>query len=135
MCTGEAFPMPGIIPVGYTSLGNHLGALDTLGSELIFITFCTVDIMLLGDKRLRSNGVLACTADKTFLMPLSCLILHLLHTCSKDITAAVTPGSKLGIITWTTINPVSLAAKLFIYEAASTLVTEETGFMPMLLFV
>ena len=24
VCTGETFPMPGLIPVGYTPLGNHL---------------------------------------------------------------------------------------------------------------
>lgn len=132
---GKTFSVPGIIPVGHTSLGNHLRALDALGSKLIFITFCTIDIMLLGDKGLSSNRTLTGAADKTLLMPLSGLVLHLLHTCPEYIRTSITPGGELGIIARSTVNPVCLAAKLFVDQAAPALVAQETGLMPMLLFV
>jgi len=133
--TSEAFSVPGIISVGHTTLCNNLSTLDTLGGKLVLITLCTVDVVLLGDEWLGSNGLLACTAHKTLLMPLSCLILHLLHSCSEDISTTITSGGKLGIIAGATVDSVSLASKLFVYQAASAFVAQETRLMPMLLFV
>jgi len=132
---GEALPMPRVIAVGDTSLGDDLAALDALGGKLFFITLCTVDVMLLGDEGFCANRVLASAADETLLVPLAGLVLHLLHACFENITTAVTPGGKLGIIARTTVDSVSLGSKLLVNQAGSALVAQEAGLMPMLLLV
>jgi len=135
VCTGEALSVPGIIPVGHTSLGDHLSALDTLGGELVLVTLCAVDVVFLGDEGLCANRILASAADKTLLVPLSGLILHLLHTSSENIATTIASCGKLCIIARSTVNSVCLATKLFINQRASALVAKETGLVPMLLFV
>ena len=77
---GEAFPMPGVVAVGYPSLRDHLAALDALRSKLLLVTLGTVDVVLLRDEALRPDGVLARAADEALLVPLTSLVLHLLHT-------------------------------------------------------
>ena len=57
----------------------YLVALDALGSELVFVAFCTIDVVLLWDKGFRPDWVVACATDKTFFMPLPRLVLHFLH--------------------------------------------------------
>jgi len=68
-------------------------------------------------------------------VPLPGLVLHLLHPGLEDVPAAVAPGGKLSIVARPTVNPVSLGAELFVHQAAATLVTEETGLVPVLLLV
>ena len=58
-------------------------ALDALGGELVLIALCAVDVLLLGDEGLGADGVLADAADEAFLVPLTGLVLHLLHAWSK----------------------------------------------------
>ena len=41
--------------------------------------------MLLGDEGLGADGVLAGAADEALLVPLTGLVLHLLHTCTARI--------------------------------------------------
>jgi hypothetical protein len=132
---GEALTMPGVIAVGHTTLGDHLAALDALSSKFIFVTFSTIDVVLLRDERLCSDRILASATDETLLMPLPCLVLHLLHACSENIATSIAPSSKLGIIASPTIDPVCLASKLFIDQAGSTFIAKEAGLMPVLLFV
>lgn len=115
MGAGETFTMPGVIAVGHSSLGDDLAALDALSGKLIFIALSTVDVMLLRDKGFGPYWVLAGAANKALLMPLPCLILHLFHTCSEHISTSVTTGSKLGIITGPTVNPVCFATELFVH--------------------
>ena len=97
MSAGEAFPVPRIISVGDSALGDdldndqdddesdtiilitHLAALDALGSKLLLVALGAVDVVLLGDEALGADGVLAGAAHKTLLMPLPGLVLHLLH--------------------------------------------------------
>ena len=86
----------------------HLPALDALGGELFFITLGTVDVVLLGNEGLGSYRVLAGAANKALLVPLPRLVLHLLHPGLEDLAAAVAPGGELGIVAWSTVNPVSL---------------------------
>jgi len=135
MSAGEAFPVPRIISVGHTTLGNHLAALDALGRKFFFITFCTINVVLLWDETLGSNGVLAGAADEALLVPLPGLVLHLLHARLKHVAAAVAPGRELGVVTGAAVNTISLGTKLFIHQAGSTFVTKETSFMPMFLLV
>ena len=91
--------------------------------------------MLLGDEGLGADGVLAGAADEALLVPLPRLVLHLLHAGLEDVAAAVTPGGKLSIIARPAVNTVSLGAELFVHQAAPTLVTQETGLVPVLLLV
>ena len=77
---GEAFPVPGVVAVGYPSLRDHLAALDALRSELLLVALGTVDVVLLWNEALCPNGVLAGAADEALLVPLTSLVLHLLHT-------------------------------------------------------
>jgi len=132
---GEALPVPRVVAVGHSALGDHLEALDALGGELVLVALGAVDVVLLRDERLCANGVLAGAAHKALLMPLPRLVLHLLHTCTEYIAATVTTGSKLGIVARTAIYPVSFATKLFVHQTGSALVTQEATLMPVLLFV
>jgi len=108
MSASEAFSVPRIISVGHSTLGDHLAALDTLGGKLLLVALGAVDVMLLGDEALGADGILAGAADKTLLMPLPSLVLHLLHTRLEYVSTSITPGGKLGIIAGSTVNTVSL---------------------------
>ena len=61
----------------------YLVTFDTLGSELVFIAFGTVDIVFLRNEGLGAYRVFTGTANKTFFVPLPCLVLHFLHAYSK----------------------------------------------------
>merc|ERR1719193_910988 len=135
MGTGEALPVPGVAPVSHSSLGDYLAAFNALGGELVFVAFSAVDVVLLRNERLRADWIFACTAHKAFLVPLSRLVLHLLHTGSKYISTSITSSSKLGVITGTTVDPVRLASKLLVHQACPALVAQEAGLMPVLLLV
>ena len=97
MGASEALPVPRVITISDSTLSDDLKnlnktnddalskalnliALDTLGGELFFITFGTVDVVLLWDERFGADGVFASAADETFLVPLTGLVLHLFHT-------------------------------------------------------
>ena len=127
MGAGEAFPMPGVVAVGYSSLRDHLAALDALRSKLLLVTLGTVDVVLLRDEALGPDGVLAGAADEALLVPLPSLVLHLLHTCRprmclmkstfvtlhlltglEDISTSVTSGGELGVIARSTVDSVRL---------------------------
>ena len=58
---------------------THLAVLDALGGKFFFVTFCTIDVVLLRDETLGSDWVLAGAADEALLVPLPGLVLHLLH--------------------------------------------------------
>jgi len=132
---GEALPVPGVAPVGHSALGDHLAAFDALGGELVLVTLGAVDVVLLGDEGLRSNGIFTGAADETLFMPLPRLVLHLLHACSEDISTSVAASGELRIITRTTVNPVCLAAELLVHQAAPALVAQEARLVPVLLLV
>ena len=57
----------------------HLAAFDALCCELLLVALGAVDVVLLGDKALGADGVLAGAAHETLLVPLPGLVLHLLH--------------------------------------------------------
>jgi len=115
MCAGKAFPMPGVISVCYSTLGDYLTALDTFGSKLLLIALGTINVVLLGDEAFSADRVLAGTADEAFLVPLSGFVLHLLHPGLEYIATSVTSRSKLCIIAGATVDPVSLRPKLFVH--------------------
>ena len=91
--------------------------------------------MLLGYEGLGADGVLAGAADEALLVPLPRLVLHLLHAGLEDVPAAVAAGGELSIVARPAVNTVSLGAELFVHQAAPTLVTQETGLVPVLLLV
>jgi len=135
VCAGEALPVPGIVPVGHSTLGDHLAALDALCSKLLLIALGAVDVVFLGYEALGADGVLAGTADEALLVPLPGLVLHLLHTSLEDVPTAVAPGGELCVVAGTTVDPVSLGPELLVHQARPALVTEEAGLMPVLLLV
>jgi len=106
--------MPGVVAVRYTSLGNHLVTFDTLGGKLVFIAFGTIYIVFFRNEGFGAYRLFTGTANKTFFMPLSCLVLHFLHACSEDIATAITSGCELSIIAWSTVDPISFGPKLFV---------------------
>lgn len=114
MSTGEAFTMPRVVTIGDATLSDHLIALDALCGELVLITLGAVDVMLLWDEGLGANGIVAGATNKTLLMPLSGLVLHFLHACSKDIIASIAPSGELSIVAGSTINSVRLGPKLLV---------------------
>ena len=91
--------------------------------------------MLLGYEGLRPDGVGADAAGEALLMPLSCLVLHLLHPCFENISTGVTARGKLRVIAGTAVDTVSLGAELLVHEAGPALVAEEAGLVPVLLLV
>jgi len=105
---GEAFPMPGVVAVSHTSLRDHLAALDALCGKLLLVTLGAVDVVLLRDEALGADGVLAGAADEALLVPLTSLVLHLLHTSLEDVSTSVTASGKLGVIAGTAVDSVSL---------------------------
>jgi len=110
----ETFTMPRVIAIRYTPLGDHLVTFDTLGSELVFVAFGTVDIVFLGDKGLGSNWIMTSTTNKAFFVPLPGLVLHFLHACPENIATSVTSGCELSIVAWSTVDPIGLGPKLLV---------------------
>ena len=113
----------------------NLAALDTLSGELFFITFSTVDVVLLGDEGLGADGVLAGAADKALLVPLPRLVLHLLHAGLEDVPAAVAPGGELRVVAWSAVDAVGLGAELLVDEGGAALGAHEARLVPVLLLV
>ena len=66
--------------MGHHVLLFYLVALDTLGGKLVLVAAGAVDVILLGDEALGPNSVGAGATGEALLMPLSHLVLHLLHT-------------------------------------------------------
>lgn len=62
----------------------HLVALDTAGSKLLLIAGSAVDLLLTRDEALGAYGGFAYTATEAFLMPLTCLVFHLLCACHTN---------------------------------------------------
>lgn len=127
--------MPWLILVGHTTTCNDLVALHAASCKLLFIAGGTVDFLLTGDEALGADGSFADTATETFLMPLACLILHLLCASSEDLSAAIAARSELGIIAIAAVDLVSFGPKLLIYQGHTALVAQEAGLMPVLVFV
>jgi len=132
---GEALPVPGVVTVGHPSLGDHLTTLDTLSGKLLLIALGAIYVVLLGYEGLGTDGVLAGAAHEALLVPLPGLVLHLLHSCFKHISTAVTSGGKLCIVAWPAVDSVSLRAELLVHQAGPALVAEEAGLVPVLLLV
>ena len=113
----------------------YLAAFDAFGRKLFLITFSTVNIVLLGDKTLGANRILASATHEALLMPLPGLVLHLLHSRLENISTSITSGRELSIVARSAVDTVSLGAKLFVHQAGAALVAEEASLVPMLLLV
>lgn len=127
--------MPGLVLVGYATLRDDLVALDAASSELVLVTTSAVDLLLTRDEAPRADGVLADHAAEALLVPLPCLVLHLLGASAEHLATAITTAGELGIITVAAVDLVELGAELLVYQGDAALGAEEAGFMPVLVFV
>lgn len=127
--------MPRLILVSDTTTCDYLVALDTAGSKLLLIAGGAVDLLLTRDEALGANGGFAYTATEALFMPLTCLVFHLLCAGSEDFSAAIAAGSELCIIAVATVDLIGLGAELLIHQGDTTLVAQEAGLMPVLVFV
>lgn len=123
---GKTLPMPWFIAVSHSSLSDDFAALDALCGKLVLIAFRAIDVVVFWDEGLGSNRVFARTANKTFLMPLPCLVFHLLHASSEDVVASITPCGKLCIVARAAVNPIGFRAKLFINQRGPAFRTNKT---------
>lgn len=105
---GEALTMPRFVLVGHTTAGNDLLALDATGCVLLLVAASAVYLLLPRDERFGADGGLADAAAEALLVPLSGLVFHLLGSSAEDLSAAVTSGSELGIVTVSTVNFIGL---------------------------
>ena len=112
---GEALPVPGVVPVGHPTLGDHLATLDALCREFFLVAFGAVDVMLLGYKGLCADGVLAGAADEALFVPLPGLVFHLLHPRLENVAAAVATGGELGVIAGAAVDPVRLPEQVRVW--------------------
>lgn len=135
VCTSEALPMPGIIAISDSTLGDHLAAFDTFGGKFLLVALSTVDVVLFRDEALGADGVLAGAAHETFLVPLPRFVLHFFHASLEYIATSVTSSGELCIIAGSTVDPVSLRAKLFVHKTGPTLIAEKASLMPVFLLV
>jgi hypothetical protein len=56
-------------------------------------------------------------------------------TGSKDLATAIAAGGELGVIAVATVDLVGLGPELLVHQGHATLVTQEAGLVPMLVFV
>jgi len=56
-------------------------------------------------------------------------------TGSEDLAASIAAGGKLGIVAIATVDLVCLRTELFVHEWHAALAAQETGLMPVLVFV
>lgn len=106
--------MPGFVLVGYSATGDDLVAFDTTSGEFLLIAIGTVDFLFSGDKALGSNGGFTHYTGETFLVPLSGFVFHFLGSSFENFTAAIAPGSKLGIVTIAAVDFLRLGTELFV---------------------
>merc|ERR1719402_159778 len=111
----EALAKPRLVAVRHAALGYHLVTLDALGGELVLIALGAVNVVFLGDETFGSDRIFTGATHEAFLVPLTGLVLHLLHACSEDIPAAVAPGCELCVVAGAAVDPVGLAAELLVH--------------------
>lgn len=73
----KAVLMPWLFMVSHSSSGDGLFAVHTLHGKLLLVAWHTVVVVVLGDKTLGTNGLLATFAGKAGLMPAIAFMLHL----------------------------------------------------------
>jgi len=133
--TCEALPVPRVVAVSHATLSDNLVALDAFGGEFVFVAFCAINVMFLGNERLGSDRVLAGATYEASLVPLTRLVLHLLHTCSEDISASVASGGELSVVAGAAIYSVGFGAELFVHQRRPAFGADEARLVPMLLLV
>lgn len=97
--TSEAFPVPGLV-LECDSAGRHYFlALGTFGRKFLLEACHTVHVRVVGnDEWFTAYGDLAGCTIETFVVPLSALVFHFLHSRTERFSASVTAGSKLQVI-------------------------------------
>lgn len=78
MGASKALPVPRLVLVRHSPGGDHLVAFYTPGCKFLFVAASTVDLLLTRNETLGANWALAHATCKTFLVPLSRLVFHLL---------------------------------------------------------
>lgn len=131
----EAFAVPRLVLVGHAATRDNLVALDAAGCEFLLVAGGAVDLLFTRDEALGSYGCLAHTAAEALLVPLACLVLHLLCAGSEDLAAAVAAGGELGVIAVAAVDLVRLGAELLVHQGHAALVAQEAGLVPVLVLV
>ena len=111
----EALAMKRLILVGDTALRNHLGALGTLGGEILLVARYTVDLVVLGYEALRAYCRITCEAQEAVLVELLTLVLHLLHAGLEDLRAFVTARGERLIVAFATVKRLVFGAERFVH--------------------
>lgn len=132
VCTNKTLSMPCLILKSNPSCGHNFFALRAFGSKFFFETTNAVNVSLVGNyERLGSHLGFAHHALKAFVMPLSRLVLHFLHTWSKSVATGIAPTSKFSVIASCTKNEGVLSCKRFLHQTRLALPAFETVLMPM----
>lgn len=87
--------MPRLVTIGHPASGNGLLAVHTLHGKLLLIAGHTEVMVVLGDKALGANGLLAARAGKARLMPAVPLMLHLPRPWHDGLLAIMALGGVL----------------------------------------
>lgn len=131
----EAFPVPRFVFVRHTATVDYLVTLDASSRELFLVASGAINFLISGYEALGADGRVTHDAAETFLVPLSGLVLHLFRSCTEDVSASVTPSSKLRVIAISAIDFFHFRSELFVHQRDATFAAQETSFVPMFIFV
>lgn len=91
----EAVLVPGLVTVGHPTSSDGFLAVHTLHGKLLLIAGHTEIMVVLGDKALGADGLLASLAGEAGLMPAVPLVLHLPGAWHDGFLALMTLGGIL----------------------------------------
>lgn len=135
MRASEAFAMPWLILVGYSSTGDYLTAFDTSRSVFVLVALGTVDFLFARNKALRANRNFTYTATETLFVPLSCFVFHFFRSCFEALMTSIAPRGELLVIATNAVNAISLGTKLSVYQRFTAGGAQKACFVPVLVLV
>lgn len=112
----EALAMPRLVLVRHTALSDYLVTLDATSGKLVFIAPSAVDLLFTRDKALCADRVLTHDATEALLVPLSCLVLHLLGSSAEHLSTSITPAGELRIVAVAAVDLIQFGAKLLVHQ-------------------
>lgn len=81
----ETLSVPRIVLVRHSSRSDDLTTLDAPSRELLLVAASAVNVLFPWNEGLRSDWGFARATTETLFVPLSGLVLHFLHPCSKHV--------------------------------------------------
>lgn len=99
VCAGEALAVPGLVFERDAACRHDLLALCAFGRKLLLEAGDAVDVGVVGDDEgLGADRRLADGAHEALVVPLTSLVLHLLHARPEGVAARVAPRGKFGVV-------------------------------------